>query len=390
MNNNITKVELVLRKINYLFESLDPNQVNPSSLEIALLKRYAVDLYDNILQYEESYDPSLEKPFDFFKEQDAEESQSGFANNNLNIENFSTNHHDVADIKDEVTEDLTNILEEVKRKNNFDEQPISGFANIKQEETIQEELVQEEEILEHGNESLNTFEWELPKEEIVEKESIIEKTETSYFDRPEVDSTAEIEKPSIIEEPSLIVNKLENNFPEVPQEKKEVIPPPKVFDILEENISNPKPVEKPAVNNNFVDTAKTDVLTNIAYKLKRDQDRIIVNEKPQTQSTLNDRIVNNNSKQEEPKNLIDKLRTVSNSRKNFNISYNQRFAFVQDLFNGDGSIYEGTLNELGKCKNVIEAFTYLNLHVKMKYNWKDENPVVKEFQQVVKDFFLND
>lgn len=72
----------------------------------------------------------------------------------------------------------------------------------------------------------------------------------------------------------------------------------------------------------------------------------------------------------------------------FDINNNQKIHFVKELFGNDQVAYEGTLSEMSQCKNVIEAYTYINLHIKAKYKWDSENETVREFQKIVKDKFL--
>ncbi len=91
------------------------------------------------------------------------------------------------------------------------------------------------------------------------------------------------------------------------------------------------------------------------------------------------------AKQQSNKSIADRLSTGNSA---FDISFNQRHAFVNELFTGDEGIYQTTINELAKSKGYIEALTYINLNVRYEYKWKDEDPTVRDFMNVIKRKYL--
>ncbi len=364
MDKKIKNVGLILRKINFLFESIESNPLQSSNLEMALLKRYAVDLYDTILEYEESEHYIQKEPKGLLQNAAVSESLSSDhsaidhnteENSDKILSEILNDEHEM-DIKEEVTEDLTSILEEVKRK-----------SEDQSDLTFHEQKIVSGNFKEDSNTEIN-FESDPFSDPIPEPDPFTEPiNDLSY------DSRTEIIEPEI------------NIFDEFNEEE----PPPKVFDILEKNIQNKEASDE--LPPDLVDDNKTDVLTNIAQKVRLNHfDSRKVDEPFEQSQTPTNLGINNIQEPDDEFQLIDKLRAASHDKKTFSISYNNRFAFINELFDGDASTFDRTLEELGKCKNVIEAFTYLNLHVKMQYQWHDDEPLVKEFQQMVKDRFLGD
>lgn len=396
MNKKVKKVELVLRKINYLFDSIESNPLQSSNLEMALLKKYAIDLYDTILEFEEAEAWEVEKtleemdtpekqiPVETVVETEpkveveteppleVKEEKSSFfdstvtklgaagvvatglgAATNLNATD--------EDIKDEVTEDLTNILEEVQRKAAEEE-----ATTIEEDEFV--DLVEEENLVD----AEDTITTENVFQEEPEPEPIIEESGTKEFFTEDIPISNPIsEEEDALEEQRRATEAVDLSAITDRRTTERVI-----ADIQEEPILEEEPEE-------FIETEapelvggqETEVLTG-AYNNVVTQQEIPEPIDP----TVNTNFTETNN------DLNDALKQKEG--KKFNISFNQRFAFISELFGGDSAVYEHTLEELGKCNNVIEAFTYLNLHVKLKYQWKDDSSTTKEFQQIVKDSFL--
>ena len=419
MSNKIKKVELVLKKINYLFESIDASPEQSSSLEMALLKRYSIDLYDAIIENEALAASATGIHIN------KESSTAGVIPLEIDTGDNTVEAESQEEIKEEVTEDLTNILEEVKRKSEIEQQnnlaglnnglnvepgfvdlnTNLGIADAPKEPVIQEERETVMKTIMEPPTPTSKIEAEpeiteiiekptIPAEEVIEtpiQENIVEediyKEEELTLDEILANNTSDETSIDTFDSPTMEV-KEEPSFEAIEEEEiiEEIIPDepaPKVFDILEENIAQKS---TPSTTNNFVDEGKTDVLTNIAQKVRLNQTPIF--DRPAEVNNNNFSDLGDTGKETQ---LLDKLRmSAGGSKKSFNVNYNQRYAFISDLFKGDAAVYDQTLEELGKCKNVIEAFTYLNLHVKIKYDWKDDAPLVKEFQQIVKDKFLSE
>lgn len=85
--------------------------------------------------------------------------------------------------------------------------------------------------------------------------------------------------------------------------------------------------------------------------------------------------------------LIDVLGKSSGNRLEFPISFNQRHAFVNQLFGGNEAAYNRAINDLSSSKGYIEALTYINLNLRYDYKWRDDEPAVKEFLDIIKHTF---
>jgi len=405
MNKKVKKVELVLRKINYLFDSIESNPLQSSNLEMALLKKYAIDLYDTILEFEEAEAWEVEKTQRILEEMDTPEQEipaetvvetetavetqpkveakppevkeekssffdstvtklgaAGVVATGLGAANL---HATDEDIKDEVTEDLTNILEEVQRKaadedaTEIDEEEFIDLAEEEKsidtmttEDVFQEIEPTPEPTIEESSTSIKEFFTD--EEELIAETTLTEEQDALEEQRRATESV----------DLSGLTDRRTTERVVVDMEEEEPI----TFEEEEEDL-----LEMDAPDS--VGGEETEVLTGAYNNVVAQQDiPEPVDPTVNTNFTETNNDLNNTLKQQESK--------------KFNISFNQRFAFISELFGGDSAVYEHTLEELGKCNNVIEAFTYLNLHVKLKYQWKDDSSTTKEFQQIVKDSFL--
>lgn len=323
MQLNVQKIETVIQKINFLFKSIKKSDELSQHLEVALLKQYAINLYDAILESEQNL-PSVKN----FPEK-----------GNLGDGLSETSMLAVEKLK---------IAEEKKELKavDFEKETPSEPIKLKKVKPVEKEKVVEE---------VNDLQVEIPSDDL----------------NPTDDMTDVITE-NLEEEPMgiKIVGDVEQELAPV--------------ETIEEETTN-WIEEVKSDTEDFYDDSKTEVLSkfssmgigeNVGEQVVEE-----ITEKPKLE--LNDVLAQN----KEETNLAEKLgnEVAGNS---FNISVNQRFAFVQQLFAGDAEAYETTLHELEQCNNVIEAFTYINLNVKMTYKWDDESPITREFQEVVKAKFL--
>ncbi len=395
MNKKVKKVELVLRKINYLFDSIESNPLQSSNLEMALLKRYAVDLYDTILEFEEAEAVELTKTHEVLEEieetkevieeptpiveteipKTVEKSDdsiatklgigaigAGIVAGGANLLDNPTED----DIKEEVTEDLTSILEEVKKRE-AEEQAMEEVETVEVPEVEEEASIDTLPILEEKieEETVVVDEEEMIEEEPIEEVFVEEKVEEEIIEEATT-PVLEDDNLDIIGRPTERIMGLEEEEP--------------IQEVIEEPVPIQEFIEEP---DEMLDGKQTEVLNDVYANVQSESEMEI-------EPTSNSAIVHQEEEEQEqePNELNDLFK--QGNKKKFNISFNQRFAFISELFGGDSAVYEHTLEELSKCANVIEAFTYLNLHVKLKYQWKDDSPTTKEFQQIVKDSFLSD
>lgn len=490
MNKKIKKVELVLRKINYLFDSIDANPLKSSNLEMALLKRYAINLYDTILEFEEADSWGTKETHRLLEDINSPSELDAVISREIETEEVpETPKEHKPEVQEEVTEDLTSILKQVQERPEFsqpvEEEPQSIAETISEPtEKVSEPMV--EKAPETVAEEPVKIEFTEPKETVIhrvirkqapieavspipEVTKIIEPTvpikkiaspqpEVVKIVEPEIDpfSMPGVKQASAKNEASTssvtsnlgAVDKVKSTISLselVPDEEvlkvKEILPEPEeresrilsrteriippvhetsVEEVVSNEITEPVTVVEPVVEpepQSFVDKtfnpepvetydpAVTEVITRpviepepIISESTVDTNQFVppapipaANPIPEPEPIAQSVVTPEPeiaSAKEEKREVIDRLRQGSN--KVFHIDHNQRYGFVKELFAGNEQAYSTTVDDLSKCSNVIEAFTYLNLNVKLKYNWKDDSQYAQEFQRIVKETFLRD
>ncbi|MEO8720357.1 MAG: hypothetical protein ABI372_04575 [Ginsengibacter sp.] len=69
------------------------------------------------------------------------------------------------------------------------------------------------------------------------------------------------------------------------------------------------------------------------------------------------------------------------------IGVNDRFLFINELFRGDEAMYERSIKTIQNFSIYAEAEYWIRRELKVKIGWLDTDPVVKEFDQLVKRRF---
>lgn len=69
------------------------------------------------------------------------------------------------------------------------------------------------------------------------------------------------------------------------------------------------------------------------------------------------------------------------------IGVNDRFLFINELFRGDENMYERTIKTINNFSIFPEAQYWIQRELKIKIGWNDSDPVVKQFDQLVKRRF---
>ena len=69
------------------------------------------------------------------------------------------------------------------------------------------------------------------------------------------------------------------------------------------------------------------------------------------------------------------------------IGINDRYLYINELFNGNEAMFERTLKTLNSFSILPEAEYWIQRELKLKMGWKDENPQVQQFIQLVKRRF---
>lgn len=70
------------------------------------------------------------------------------------------------------------------------------------------------------------------------------------------------------------------------------------------------------------------------------------------------------------------------------IGVNDRFLFINELFRGDEAMYERSIKTIQNFSIHAEAEFWIRRELKVKIGWLDSDPVVKQFDQLVKRRFL--
>jgi len=87
-------------------------------------------------------------------------------------------------------------------------------------------------------------------------------------------------------------------------------------------------------------------------------------------------------------NKIDETITVpkKTDSKKLEISLNQRFQFINELFMQNATEYNSAIDQLNQTENWADADSYL-LSLKSAYNWKDDNETHKRLKELSKKRF---
>ncbi len=70
------------------------------------------------------------------------------------------------------------------------------------------------------------------------------------------------------------------------------------------------------------------------------------------------------------------------------IGVNDRFLFIKELFKGDETMYERSIKTINGFAILPEAEYWIRRELKLKLAWKDQDAVVKQFDQLIKRRFL--
>ena len=69
------------------------------------------------------------------------------------------------------------------------------------------------------------------------------------------------------------------------------------------------------------------------------------------------------------------------------IGINDKFQFMEELFNKDESLFESSIKTINAFKNFAEAQFWIKQNLRNKFNWNDESKAVIAFDQLVKRRF---
>ena len=69
------------------------------------------------------------------------------------------------------------------------------------------------------------------------------------------------------------------------------------------------------------------------------------------------------------------------------IGINDKFQFMEELFNKDESLFESSIKTINAYKNFAEAQFWIKQNLRIKYNWLEDSTTVLAFDQLVKRRF---
>ena len=70
------------------------------------------------------------------------------------------------------------------------------------------------------------------------------------------------------------------------------------------------------------------------------------------------------------------------------IGVNDRFVFLNELFRGDEAMYERSIKTINNFSILAEAEYWIRRELKIKIGWTDADPIVKQFDQLVRRRFF--
>lgn len=107
-------------------------------------------------------------------------------------------------------------------------------------------------------------------------------------------------------------------------------------------------------------------------------------EKKEDSISINDKFSSN---AEQPT-LADKLSKQPIQDLTKSIGLNQKFLFMNDLFEGENQKYKEAIETINNFSAFIEAEEYINNNLKYKYNWDVDGVSTQKFMDLIKRRFL--
>ena len=184
-----------------------------------------------------------------------------------------------------------------------------------------------------------------------------------------------------VEEP---IAEIEEEIESVPEEKTTEAAPIRF---------NMKPVE--AEEEEEVDENQTNLLDEIEERVtaveevpepkkeKKKAPKEIKTEESKT--SLNDKLAESS----EPVSLADKLKKQPITNLASSIGINQKFLFMNDLFEGERDAFHQSIAELDGFDSYLDADNYIKNNLVNKYDWDLENPSAVRFMELVERRYLS-
>lgn len=176
--------------------------------------------------------------------------------------------------------------------------------------------------------------------------------------------------------PDMVIQEEEIQEEEIPEEEipEEIIPEPVIPEpvIPQPVYHEPTVAQAPAPEPEIVQPVEYERPQRINYDLFTEN----------TIPTLADRY----KKEEQEKRLADKFQEDKITDLRTSIGINDKFLFLNELFDGNMRIYDEAILKLNAASTMAQADLQL-LDFKIVYNWDSESPTVKKFVELVRRKF---
>lgn len=464
---SIKKLAVAIEKINYLYGSIKKNKGKTDGIELVLLKRYATELYDKVVEIELMEMAANKKLSDtggvdveglIGKDilQESSDSSSLVESSTTIVEEpvyVSVEEEEekeyippvpVVDPDDEeIWEPAPKVVEEEPASADYFEETL--VTDVPEEEIVEEDVLErvmreQQLIIEEEAPTVEEVVAEAPEkvEDVIEEESMglrdtwsskvanlkeassdkLEEVKSTVFDKKkEVIEEVDVDLSEAVEEEVSVVSKVweeQEAISEIQQLQKEVVDQDQVdADFFGQQLKHQptfedtgdvsEGVSKTKVLSDLMETNPLPPMDNIINKIEPEEPPVVEVPKievkpdpepvappvpepvaPPVKEELNDLF------KEEIKEIsvADQLSSNTGGSEEFPISFNQRFAFINQLFDGDTDAFNRAIGDLGNSKGYIEALTYINLNLRHDYKWQDDDPVVKDFLDMIKKKYL--
>lgn len=104
------------------------------------------------------------------------------------------------------------------------------------------------------------------------------------------------------------------------------------------------------------------------------------------QEEISDNSLNEKLKQSKTE-LSDTLQETAIKDLRKAIGLNDKFLFIRELFRGDETMYDRSIKTINGFAILAEAEYWIRRELKLKLGWNESNPVVKQFDHLVKRRF---
>jgi hypothetical protein len=113
-----------------------------------------------------------------------------------------------------------------------------------------------------------------------------------------------------------------------------------------------------------------------------EEDAPVIEKESVSEAELNERLRTQRTE------LADSLQETAIKDLKKAIGLNDRFAYINELFRGDESMYERSIKTINNFAIYAEAEYWIKRELKLKLGWDEKLPIVKQFDQLVRRRFL--